>query len=212
MPVVSTVDLLSDTIYLCQAVSNLDHLLDDRWDEEREFPVRRKQIYGLRQISRRQPLKVREFAKHQCERAQNKQESSSKLPQIGRFQYEIDFWTMVFDLCREGVSGCVELRVTARAQERRTKEDDRIRRLRQGAPITALREAELRRNFWDEVINRCSDLTPEWYVRRESQCHLPKDLTKRQQKEWLERWEQEHVPAFFERFCTHCLFRMVGGI
>ena len=30
---------------------------------------------------------------------------------------------------------------------------------------------------------------------------------KRRRNEWLKQWSEMHVPAFFERFCTHALYR-----
>ena len=75
------VDLLSDTTYCEQAAKQLDQLLGN----SNEFPVKRTQIYGLRQIARQQPGKVGDFAKHQRERARRNQEN--------------DFWTLVDNLC-----------------------------------------------------------------------------------------------------------------
>ena len=86
-------------------------------------------------------------------------------------------------------------------------------------------------NFWALVINLCSDSAPDWSVRKEGHPYLPAELRdenfrevkgatpqetqqnqqhnnkiKKGQQEWLEKWNSEHIPAFFERFCTHCLF------
>ncbi len=153
------VDLLSDTTYRQQGKEQLDKLLGDG----NRFPVERTQIYGLRQIARQQPGKVKEFANHQRERARLKEK-----------QAEVEFWTLVADLC--------------------------------------------------------SDSTSDWSVLKEGHSHLPEELReeniptkqecktnedrgrrnklRRQQREWLAQWENEHIPAFFERFCTHASFRL----
>ena len=69
------VDLLSDTVYREQAVKRLDCLLG----ASEKFPVQKAQLYGLRQIARQEPTKVRTFANCQRERAKRKA--------------EIDFWS-----------------------------------------------------------------------------------------------------------------------
>ena len=57
--------------------------------------------------------------------------------------------------------------------------------------------AELR----DENIPaRTKGMTPDERTRR--------NQLKQGQRKWLEQWTKEHVPAFFERFCAHALFRL----
>ena len=155
------VDLLSDTTYRQQAKAQLDELLGNG-----TFPVKRTQIYGLRQIARQQPRRVKDFANHQRERAQR------AIPALAA---EIEFWTL--------------------------------------------------------VANLCSKSTPDWSVNKEGHSHLPEELRDEnipqhrpgmthkeqrdrkermdQQQERLAQWEKEHIPAFFERFCTHALYRLV---
>lgn len=133
------VDRLSDTVYRDQACKQLDALLR----EPQEFPVRRTQIYGLRQIARQQPLKVKNFAEHQRERADRKNRQS-----------EVSFWKLVERLC---------------------------------------------------------DSPNGWSIRVEGTKHEPPELrgkTKRRQREWWNEWKKTHIPAFFERFCTHALYRL----
>ncbi len=164
------VDLLSDTIYCEQAVKQLDQLLELLGDSNR-FPVDRAQIYGLRQIARQQPGKVKDFANYQRERAQRKQEDASENGKA-KFQPKIEFWTLVSCLCKDSNSN--------------------------------------------------------WSVQDEGRAHLPVELRnipakqkgmtheeqslgnelRKSQREWLEQWNNEHIPAFFERFCTHALYRM----
>lgn len=90
----TTVDLLSDTVYRDQACDQLDKLLED----VSALPVQRSQIYGLRQIARQQPLQVTEFAEHQRGRADRKKESAGKNAQL-RLESEIKLWTLVKRLC-----------------------------------------------------------------------------------------------------------------
>ena len=157
------VDLLSDTTYCEQAVQQLDRLLGDM----NQFPVKRTQIYGLRQIARQQPGEAQEFANHQRERAEKKEKED-----------EVDFWTLVANLCRN--------------------------------------------------YNPSSNDTSDWYIEKEGHAHLPVELqnipAKRKgmtheerrhrnelngrQRELLKQWANEHIPAFFERFCTHALYRL----
>ena len=161
------VDLLSDTTYCEQAVQQLDQLLGD----SNQFPVKRTQIYGLRQIAQQQPREIQGFANHQRERAQRKQENASENTKP-RYQPEIDFWALVADLC--------------------------------------------------------SNSSSNWSVEEEGHTHLPEELQniparrkgmsheeqrylnelKRHRRELLEQWTNEHIPAFFERFCTHALYRL----
>lgn len=82
-------------------------------------------------------------------------------------------------------------------------------------------------DFWSLVENLCSNPASDWSVPNEGDGHLPEELrnipekregmTKEEQgsrnqlrnrrKEWLAQWNNTHVPAFFERFCTHALYR-----
>ena len=88
-------------------------------------------------------------------------------------------------------------------------------------------EAEIA--FWTLVINLCSSPTSDWSVLKEGHAHLPEELCeenipkkrpgmtpeerthcntlKERQREWLNRWTNEHIPVFFQRFCTQCLYR-----
>ena len=152
------VDLLSDTVYRPQAVQQLYQLLDGA----DEFPVKAAQIYGLRQIARQEPEKVKVFADHQRQRAERKCETASQNAQQ-RLESEIEFWTL--------------------------------------------------------VANLCNGTTVSWSVIQERDSHIPanlqnrSDMSRRERREigerrdeWCEQWDNEHIPAFFERFCTHCMF------
>lgn len=84
-------------------------------------------------------------------------------------------------------------------------------------------------DFWELVENLCDNPSFDWSVRKEGHAHLPEELRaenipekrpgmtpeeqthrntlKKRQSEWLNRWVNEHIPAFFQRFCTQCLYR-----
>ena len=78
----TTVDLLSDTVYRDQARAQLEKI--------GQVPVKRAQIYGLRQIARQQPLKVKEFAQRQRERAERRNPNASEIRL---------WWSLVEQLC-----------------------------------------------------------------------------------------------------------------
>ena len=83
--------------------------------------------------------------------------------------------------------------------------------------------------FWSLVDKLCRSSSP-WSVLSEGLERAPAELRnenipagtkgmprdertrlkqlKQGQKKWLEQWTKDHVPAFFERFCAHALFRL----
>ena len=86
--------------------------------------------------------------------------------------------------------------------------------------------------FWALVANLCSDSTSGWSVPKQGHDYLPKELgnqyfreipgttpqetrknqehnskLRKSRQEWFRHWNNEHIPAFFERFCTQCLYR-----
>ena len=152
------VDLLSDTIYCQQAVKQLHQLLGGA----NEFPVKATQVYGLRQIARQEPEKVEIFAGHQRERAERKYETASQNGQQ-RLKFEIEFWTLVADLCNGTTSN------------------------------------------WSVILERDSHIPADLQSRSGMSRREGKELRERR-KEWDKQWDNEHIPAFFERFCTHCLY------
>lgn len=170
------VDLLSDTVYRQQAVNQLHQLLGS----DNQFPVEPTQIYGLRQIARQEPERIGDFAIHQGQRAQS--------------------------------------RYDAENEKSNPKTD-------------VLQKWETEVNFWTLVANFCGDSPDRWSVKTEGRAYLPEELhyenlrkvpgetpqetqrnqqynnrIRKEQREWLGEWEKEHIPAFFERFCTHCLY------
>lgn len=162
------VDLLSDTVYRDQAVRELHPLVQNAV----EFPVEASQIHGLREIARQQPAKVSEFARHQKERAERKSEIASETTKQ-KLESEIDFWTLVINLCGAPTSDWSVLR---EGRDRLPEE---------------LRE--------ENIPARQSGMTQEERTHR--------NTLKKRQGEWLNQWTNEHIPAFFQRFCTQCLYR-----
>ena len=152
------IDFLSDTVYRQQAVKQLRQLLG----KNKKFPVEPSQIHGLRQIARQEPGRVKGFADHQRKRAERKRETASVNAQQ-RLESEIDFWTLVVNLCNGTTSAWSVI------QER----DSRI-------PVDLQNKPDMSRRERGEIRER--------------------------RDEWCKRWDNEHIPAFFERFCTHCLF------
>ena len=83
--------------------------------------------------------------------------------------------------------------------------------------------------FW-KLVEKLSDSNNSWSVRTEGLAHAPAELREAnipakkkgmtpaerthrneliaQQKKWLDQWARDHIPAFFERFCTHALYRL----
>ena len=170
------VNLLSDTVYRQQAVRQLHQLLDGA----DEFPVEPTQIHGLRQIARQEPERVGDFANHQGQRAQSRYDAENE---------------------------------------------------RSNPRTDVLQKWETEVNFWTLVANFCGDSPGHWSVKKEGHSYLPQELSddnlrkvegatqqerqqirqhnntiKRERREWLEKWDSEHIPVFFERFYTHCLF------
>lgn len=170
------VDLLSDTVYRQQAVKHLHQLLGS----DKQFPVEPTQIYGLRQIARQEPERIGNFAIRQGQRAQSRYDA----------------------------------------------EDNKS-----NPKAEVLRKWETEINFWTLVANFCGYSPDCWSVETEGRAYLPEELhnqnlrevpgatpqetqqnqqhnnrIRRDQREWLVEWDKEHIPAFFERFCTHCLF------
>lgn len=122
------------------------------------------------------------------------------------------------------------LRQIARQQPREVKkfanhQHERARRKQENASERAKLALQAEIEFWDLVADLCSDSASDWSVLKEAHPHLPVELRdenipprregrrrhtelKNRQREWLVQWENEHIPAFFERFCTHALYRL----
>ena len=155
----TTLDLLSDTVYRDQARQQLDALLG----ELRTFPVKKTQLYGLRQIARQQPEQVKNFAEHQRERAERK-----------NLQEEIGFWQLVEKLCDSATGWSV-------------REE-------------GLRHAPRELHEENIPVKKHPGIT---HAERSARNQL-----KKRQRKWCDEWSKTHVPAFFERFCTHAVYRL----
>jgi hypothetical protein len=122
------------------------------------------------------------------------------------------------------------LRQVARQQPGKVEEfanhqRDRAQRKRDNASEKAKAKFQAEINFWTRVSALCSDST-DWSVHEEGKGHLPEELRNipetwtgmthedrshrnqllKQRQKWLSQWGEEHIPAFFERFCTHALY------
>ncbi len=84
-------------------------------------------------------------------------------------------------------------------------------------------------NFWALVEKLCKPSTTDWSLYKEGHAYLPEDIRtenipkkqsgmpqeerarinslENRQKERLRQWVNEHIPVFFERFCTQCMYR-----
>lgn len=108
--------------------------------------------------------------------------------------------------------------------QRRYEEENERRKPRDDV----LQELQVVIDFWALVQDLCSDSPSGWSVLKEGQLHLPVELQNipnrwtgmtqaeqrkrnklvRDRRERLNQWKSEHIPAFFERFCTQCLYRI----
>jgi hypothetical protein len=126
------------------------------------------------------------------------------------------------------------LRQIARQQPARVSEfarhqKERAERKYEIASETTKLKLEAEIAFWTLVINLCGASTSDWSVLKEGRDRLPEELReenipekqsgmtpeertrrnelKERQRDWLNQWINEHIPVFFQRFCTQCLYR-----
>ena len=96
---------------------------------------------------------------------------------------------------------------------------ERAERKSETASQNAQQRLEFEIEFWTLVVNLSNGIVSDWSMVQERNSHIPADLqnrdsmSRRERRElgerrdkWCEQWDNEHIPAFFERFCTHCLF------
>jgi len=89
-------------------------------------------------------------------------------------------------------------------------------------------EAEV--TFWKLIADLCKPGELTWSPAAEAEAQIPRELRAEnilaradcksnedrsrrkklmaQRKEWLQHWNAEHPPAFFQRFCTHYLYEL----
>ena len=112
------------------------------------------------------------------------------------------------------------LSVNQFADRQRERAERKLETVSRNVPSSL--EAEI--DFWKLVGVLCDERTPDWSVVTEGLKHIPPELraenirakstgrARRKQlrahrNEWIDRWKTDHLPAFFERFCTHALYR-----
>ena len=106
-----------------------------------------------------------------------------------------------------------------RVKDFATHQRQRAERKCETASLNAQQRLEFEIEFWTLIANLCNGTTVDWSMIQERDSRIPANLQNRpemsrrerreigeRRKEWCERWDNEHIPAFFERFCTHCLF------
>lgn len=89
---------------------------------------------------------------------------------------------------------------------------------------------EAQQGLWKLIADLCETNKLPWSPATEAESQMPVELQERnivakadcksnedrsrrkqllkQQKEWLQHWNAQHVPAFFQRFCTHYLYQL----
>lgn len=127
-----------------------------KYKKEDEWPIRRTQIAGLRQIAANEPAKLSEFAEHQQRKAQAKLEKVQK----GRNQLEsvVAFWTLVKALCVGGPANRVPWSL-AKMREECMPEELKEEKLPPGAKPTPEQQTERkdkqrRRKEWQAEWDR----------------------------------------------------------
>ena len=117
----------------------------------------------------------------------------------------------------------------ARVSEFARHQKERAERKREIASEEKKPDFDPEINFWDLVVRLSEGSTSDWSVRKEGHDRLPEELReenipekrpgmipqeqthrnqlRKRQREWLNRWTNEHIPVFFQRFCTQCLYR-----
>lgn len=171
------VDLLSDTTYRDEAVKQLDKLLQN----SKKIPVKPTQIYGLRQVARQQPQEIARFAKRQCRRVERRYEDENERREprgdvLQELEAVMDFWALVTNLCSNSASGWSVVQEGHRYLPEELREEN--------------------------LPDKSKGATPQETLEKQTRYNQFKN----RQTEWLDRWKNEHIPAFFERFCTHCLY------
>lgn len=97
------VDIAADTELGQRAIEAVDEYVRKHaagpFQEEKDWPIARAQIAGLRQIAVNEPAKVAEFAEHQRMKAQAKLENTKKEERQRALEATIAFWELVKRLC-----------------------------------------------------------------------------------------------------------------
>lgn len=109
-----------------------------------------------------------------------------------------------------------------KVQEFARKQRTRAEKKRETAAAKTQPKLEAEIAFWT-LVEHLSSGPHGWSLLTEGHTHLPEELRNENEqtlsrrerrdfnarrKKWLENWMHEHIPAFFERFCTHALYRI----
>lgn len=137
-----------------EAVTEYIKEIPQSYRKEDEWPIRRTQIVGLRQIAANEPSKLSEFAEHQQRKAQAKLEKMRK----GSDQLEsaVEFWNLVKWLCEGGPANRVSWSL-AKMREECTPEEFKEEKLPPGAKLTPEQQAERK-----DKQQRRKDWQAEW--------------------------------------------------
>ena len=97
------IDIAADTELGQRAIEAVDRYLRENgvgpFREEKDCPISRSQIAGLRQIAQNEPAKVREFAEQQRKKAKAKLDTTTNEERQRELKAEIAFWELVRGLC-----------------------------------------------------------------------------------------------------------------
>ncbi len=103
MPELYDVALVVDGELGRRAIQAVDEYLkeygDTEYRAERDWPISRSQIAGLRQIAATEPSKVASFASHQQKKVEKRLEQTRREERQRELEAQIAFWKMVKGLC-----------------------------------------------------------------------------------------------------------------
>ncbi|GIW83322.1 MAG: hypothetical protein KatS3mg105_5129 [Gemmatales bacterium] len=107
---------------------------------------------------------------------------------------------------------------------------ERIEKKMETAGGNSRQKLESQAAFWKLVADLCEPNKLPWSPASEADAQMPSHLResnipakadcktneergqrkklKAEQKQWLDAWNAEHVPTFFQRFCTHYLYHL----
>jgi hypothetical protein len=97
------IDIAADVELGQRAIEAVDRYVREHavgpFREEKDWPISRGQIAGLRQIAVNEPAKVGEFAEHQRTKVQAKLDTTANEERQRELKAEIAFWELTRGLC-----------------------------------------------------------------------------------------------------------------
>ena len=97
------IDIVADTSLSQQAIQIVEKYVNDNLSgslrQEKDWPIARAQIAGLRQIAFNEPSRVGEFAKHQRSKVEAKLATTQNEERKRELEAKITFWELVRGLC-----------------------------------------------------------------------------------------------------------------